>query len=50
MKLWIKLSIVTVSVLLLGIGVSGAIVVHHSAQYNQQETTEIGTTCPSTET
>lgn len=40
MKLWIKLSIVTVSVLLLGIGVSGAIVIRHSAQYNQQETVE----------
>ncbi len=40
MKLWQKLSLVTVSVLLVAIGISGAAVIYRSALYNQEKTIE----------
>lgn len=40
MKLWVKFAIVTVLVLLLGTGISGAAVIYHAASYNRQRTME----------
>ncbi len=40
MKLWKKLSLLTVTVLLASMGVSGAAVIYHSAFYNQEKTAE----------
>ena len=40
MKLWKKLSLVTVTVILLAIGASGAAVIYRSLDYNQEKTIE----------
>ena len=40
MKLWKKLSLVTIMVLLITTGISGAIVIYQSALYNQEKTIE----------
>lgn len=40
MKLWIKLSLVAVLVMLVGMAVSGVAVLYHEKQYNQEKTLE----------
>ena len=40
MKLWEKLSLVTMAVLLITTGISGAMVIYRSAVYNQEKTVE----------
>ncbi|MBD5454646.1 MAG: HAMP domain-containing histidine kinase [Lachnospiraceae bacterium] len=40
MKLWIKMSVITATVLLVSTGISGAAVIYHSARYNKEKTIE----------
>lgn len=40
MKLWQKLSLVTIMILLAAMGISGAAVIYRSARYNQEKTVE----------
>ncbi|MBD5488998.1 MAG: HAMP domain-containing histidine kinase [Lachnospiraceae bacterium] len=40
MKLWIKMSVITAAVLFVSTGISGAVVIYHSARYNKEKTIE----------
>lgn len=40
MKLWIKLAVMTITILLAAMGVSGVAVIYRSVQYNQKKTVE----------
>ena len=40
MKLWSKMSLITAAALLVSMGISGAAVIYHSAQYNREKTVE----------